>query len=116
MEYEGWKTGQALRNVRKSRHLTIEQLSERVNKSPSHINQIELGSRKMSVDLLYLLMTALHTDANTILGIISEEDRDSAITDEVNDGVVDQKLRTLSPQQKKYFEAVFCNMIDAYPA
>ena len=97
MEYEGWKTGQALRNVRKSRHLTIEQLSERVNKSPSHINQIELGSRKMSVDLLYLLMTALHTDANTILGIIPEEDRDSAITDEVNDGVVDQKLRTLSP-------------------
>lgn len=50
MEYEGWKAGQALRNVRKSRHLTIEQLSERVNKSPSHINQIELGSRKMSVD------------------------------------------------------------------
>lgn len=46
MEYEGWKAGQALRNVRKSRHLTIEQLSERVNKSPSHINQIELGSRK----------------------------------------------------------------------
>lgn len=69
MEYEGWKAGQALRDVRKSRHLTIEQLSERVNKSPSHINQIELGSRKMSVDLLYLLMTALHTDANTILGI-----------------------------------------------
>lgn len=28
MEYEGWKAGQALRNVRKSRHLTIEQLSE----------------------------------------------------------------------------------------
>lgn len=30
MEYEGWKAGQALRDVRKSRHLTIEQLSERV--------------------------------------------------------------------------------------
>ena len=74
MEYEGWKAGQALRDVRKSRHLTIEQLSERVNKSPSHINQIELGSRKMSVDLLYLLMTALYTDANTILGIAPEED------------------------------------------
>ena len=112
MEYEGWKAGQALRDVRKSRHLTIEQLSERVNKSPSHINQIELGSRKMSVDLL----TALHTDANTILGIAPEEDASQKETDKKEDSIVDRKLSMLEPQRKKYFESVFCNMIDAYPA
>lgn len=116
MEYEGWKAGQALRDVRKSRHLTIEQLSERVNKSPSHINQIELGSRKMSVDLLYLLMTALNTDANTILGIAPEEDARQKETDKKEDSIVDRKLSMLEPQRKKYFESVFCNMIDAYPA
>lgn len=49
--------------------MTIEELSDRVDKSVSHIHQLELGSRKMSVDLLIALVSVLDTDANRILRI-----------------------------------------------
>lgn len=69
MKYDGILIGQAVRNIRTERGLTIEELSDRVDKSVSHIHQLELGSRKMSVDLLLALVSVLDTDANRILRI-----------------------------------------------
>ena len=69
MKYDGILIGQAVRDIRTERGLTIEELSDRVDKSVSHIHQLELGSRKMSVDLLLAFVSVLDTDANRILGI-----------------------------------------------
>lgn len=46
MEYDGILIGQSVRDIRTERGLTIEELSDRVGKSVSHIHQLELGSRK----------------------------------------------------------------------
>ena len=61
------KVGKFIAKLRKEKNMTIEELSEAVGKSPSHIAQIEQGSRRLGINLLYELITVLETDANTIL-------------------------------------------------
>lgn len=73
MEYDGILIGQAVRDIRTERGLTIEELSDWVGKSVSHIHQLELGSRKMSVDLLLALVSVLDMDVNRILKIEKTE-------------------------------------------
>lgn len=55
----------------------------------------------MSIDLLYRLMDALDTDANTILGI-KEKDEKS----------VDERLKELSPKMKETLTELFLKTID----
>ena len=55
----------------------------------------------MSIDLLYRLMDALDTDANTILGI-KEKDEES----------VDERLKELSPKMKETLKELFLKTID----
>lgn len=106
MTYDGLIVGQTVRNLRNENHLTIEQLSEAVDKSASHIIQMELGSRKMSVDLLYSLMTAFNTDANSVLGI-SESKKVISI---------DKALMSLEESKRKYLTGIFLDMIARMPA
>ena len=103
MEYDGLTVGDNIRNLRKGEGMTIEELGLSVDKSASHINQIELGSRKMSIDVLYQLMTVLHTDANTILGVQSKIDDDTYS--------VDQQLKMLSNDKREYLLDTFQYMI-----
>ena len=63
--------------------------------------QLEEGSNKMSIDLLYRLMDALDTDANTILGI-KENDENS----------VDKRLKELNPKLKETLTELFLKTID----
>lgn len=81
MEYIGWKIGQQLRNLRKNSGMTLEELSAKVDKSTSHINQIELGSRKMTMDLLFSVMKVLEVDANTVLAIPQKEVKEQVSID-----------------------------------
>lgn len=81
MEYIGWKIGQQLRNLRKNSGMTLEELSDKVDKSTSHINQIELGSRKMTMDLLFSVMKVLEVDANTVLVIPQKEVKEQVSID-----------------------------------
>lgn len=110
MKYEGLFVGQVLRNLRIEKRMTIEKFSEVVDKSPSHINQIELGSRKMSIDLLYAFMTALDTDANCVLGIPYK------IRNTQNCISVDEKLMRLNEGQRNYLTNIFVEMIEKIPA
>ena len=55
----------------------------------------------MSIDLLYRLMDALDTDANTILGI-KENDENS----------VDKRLKELNPKLKETLTELFLKTID----
>lgn len=69
VKYEGWNVGSIIRQLRRDKNMTIDELSEAVGKSVSHITQVEEGTRRISIDLLYALVTELDTDANTILAI-----------------------------------------------
>ena len=72
-QYDSFTAGQAVRDLREAKGWTIEKLAEEVDKSESHIHQLELGSRKMSIELLFALMGTFGTDANTILGVPDKE-------------------------------------------
>ena len=60
-----------------------------------------VGNNKMSIDLLYRLIDALDTDANTILGI-KENDENS----------VDKRLKELNPKLKETLTELFLKTID----
>ena len=94
MKYEGWNVGSIIRQLRRDKNMTIDELSEAVGKSVSHITQVEEGTRRISIDLLYALVTELDTDGN-----IS----------------VDEELRKLSPEMRTYFSQQFVQMIKEIP-
>ena len=114
MEYDGIRIGQSVRDIRMEKGMTIEQLCEKVDKSVSHIHQMELGSRKMSIDLLLSLVTALDTDANSILGILPKESPNEA-DGEQNNVSVDEELDRLSETQRAYLQGIFLTMIQRIP-
>lgn len=115
MEYDGILIGQAVRSIRTERGLTIEELSDRVDKSVSHIHQLELGSRKMSVDLLLALVSVLNTDANRILRIEKTGEvygREQESNTRVS---IDEELNKLSEKQRDYLREIFLKMIQKFP-
>ena len=94
--------------LRKERNMTVEDLSAELGVSTSHINQIEQGCRKMSVDLLYKLMDVLNVDANTLL----------AVPEMLNVGFnisIDEELYELPQEQQKYLKNLFLQMIRKFP-
>lgn len=105
MKYEGWNVGSIIRQLRRDKNMTIDELSEAVGKSVSHITQVEEETRRISIDLLYALVTELDTDANTILAIQNKQGNIS----------VDEELRKLSPEMRTYFSQQFVQMIKEIP-
>ena len=71
-QYDGLVVGQRIRNLRVEAGYELGEFSDELGKSESHIKQVELGSRKISLDLLISLMEVLHVDANSILGESSD--------------------------------------------
>lgn len=108
MEYDGLKAGQEIRRLRNRKRMSILDLSGKLEVSASHINQIELGSRKMSIDLLYKLMDVLDADANTLLAVPTKAD--------LADGVsIDAQLKRISADKQRYLVGVFQQMIEKLP-
>jgi transcriptional regulator with XRE-family HTH domain len=108
MVYDKFVVGQAVRKLRIDKHMTIGSLAEAVNRSSVHMNMIELGTRKMSFDLLFALMTVFHTDANTVLGVPFNKEH----TEEVS---VDERLEQLEKKQREYYKVEFLHMLDNIP-
>lgn len=108
MKYDSFTAGQAVRDLREAKGWTIEKLAEEVDKSESHIHQLELGSRKMSIELLFALMGTFGTDANTILGV---QDRECS-TEEIS---IDIMLERLPEMQREYLKWQFIRMIEEFP-
>ena len=103
MIYDEYKSGQAIRRFRKSRHMTLEALGETIGVSASHLAQVEQGRRRMSFDLLFALMTVFKTDANSILDVTEKE-----VNSEVS---IDAELNRLEPKIKNYLTKSFIGMI-----
>ena len=103
MEYNSFEVGQAIRAQRIKCHKTFE-----VNRSKYHMNLIELGTRKMGMELLFELITVLHTDANSVLGIPAENGNTLNVS-------IDNRLKQLNPEQQKYYTKMFMYMLDNKP-
>lgn len=86
--------------------MSIGELRDDVGKSESHMKQVELGSRKISLDLLLSLMTVLETGANDILAYDKEETKQVSI---------DSQLKSLPEKQRNYLTNIFQSMIEEYP-
>ena len=109
MEYKGLEVGNTIKSLRIKKNVSVFELAYRAKISQSHVYQLEEGNNKMSIDLLYRLMDALDTDANTILGI-----------KEKNENSVDERLKELNPKMKKTLtelsaETVVTNFFSALP-
>lgn len=98
--YNGLVVGPIIRNHRIERHLTIDEMSERMGISSSTVAQVEQGGRGLSMKMLFKCIDLFGTDANTILNIHTNKDS------------IDALLDTLPAEQKKYFVDVFKMMIN----
>lgn len=105
-QYDGLVVGQRIRNLRVEAGYELGEFSDELGKSEFHIKQVELGSRKISLDLLISLMEVLHVDANSILGESSDH----------KDNSIDAKLQELPEPQRQYFTTMFLTMLANYPA
>ena len=81
--------------------MTLDDLSEVTGMSISGIKQVEYGTRRLSMKALFLFMNVFGCDANTILGIHSD-----------NRETIDDRLNSLDPSRKTYFTETFNFMLD----
>lgn len=104
--YDGILIGQKIRDLRIKSGMSLGELSDDVGKSESHMKQVELGSRKMSLDLLLSLMTVFQTGANDIL-LYNTNSKESES--------IDSQLASLPENERKYLISIFQSMINEYP-
>ena len=102
MQYEGWKVGENIRQLRKGKNLSMSDFCEQFGKSESHMRMVELGHRKISLDMLYELMAFFDTDADHILGVYAKTDSSES---------VDAMLWELPDEQREYIKGVVSFMI-----
>lgn len=64
--------GQRIKQARKEKHLTQEQLAEACSISTSFLGHIERGTRIASLETLYSLCNALNVSADYLIGLQTE--------------------------------------------
>lgn len=74
-----------LRNLRKARGLSINNLAEKVGADYQQIGRIERGQTQLTVDLLYKLSAVLETPISNILG---KSATDSEIASSENENII----------------------------
>lgn len=65
MDYE--KLGQRIKEIRKQRNMSQQELSYEIEYSVPHISHVENGSRKLSVDFLVKTANALQVTTDCLL-------------------------------------------------
>jgi len=109
VKYDTLAVGTAIRTLRERKKKSIIDFSLEIDTSASHLNQLELGNRQMSIQMLFKLMNGLGVDANTILAVHQE-------TGLVDDVSIDEMLRLMPAEKQRYFIGIFKQMMQAYPA
>lgn len=56
-----------MRDLRKARNMTLDELAARVGTTKGYLSQIETGARKPSIDMLRQIAEALGSDAGAII-------------------------------------------------
>ena len=103
MEYDGNVIGPRLRELRKSRKMTLDKVCELTGLSISTLKQVEQGGRRLSMASLYLLMTVYGCDANTVLNIP---------TDMSEKHFLEMKLEELPEGKKEKCRELFGQIIE----
>ena len=63
-----------LRSLRNTLGLSLDEVAERTNLSPSTISRVETGKRTISLDILLPLATALQVDLDALLDVRGDDD------------------------------------------
>ena len=95
-QYEGYEIGPILREIRKDKRLTVEDVADTAGISVSTLSQLEQGGRNLSMRNLYVY----ETDANTLLNL------------EVASDSIDAKLKRLPVEQRQFLMKSFDFMIE----
>ena len=96
--------GDRIKEARKNRKLTQEQLAERLDVSVEFIGQIERGLKLPSMQVFVKLIEALNVSADYLL-------RDSVSTGQLfGENALGRKIENLKPKQRIALEA----LIDTY--
>ena len=101
MKYDKIETGVNLRQLRIESKLSPGEVSDIVDKSESHIMQLERGSRNLTVEMLCKFADVYNTDPNTILGISSQRMV-----------VMIDKLKSLPTETSEQLIGTFISVID----
>ena len=94
MEYNFIHTSKCLQDIREKMAMTQSQMAEALDISLTHYAQIEQGGHKMSLDLLFKMMTFCQVDANTLL-------LDNACTDSSREMKVFNRIENLNAKEKE---------------
>ena len=70
------RIGTLIREKRNSRHITQEQLAEKVNLSTGMIGQIERGETMPSIENLYIIIQELDIDPRSLFGTTAPKNAD----------------------------------------
>lgn len=108
MEYNSLLVGERLRNLRKSHYLTQMELAEQLDISFIHYSQIEQGRHRISINLLFRIMTLFQIDANSILGIRTTKEKELLFSK------IEKVLNDLQPQEKKQVYSTCEILLDIY--
>ena len=93
--------GEKLRELRKSKGLTQQQLATLIGVRNSVISFYELGERIPSPEIIKKLASALHVSADFLLGIEKKESVDVTGLDEGDKKLVCMLIDTLRKKNKK---------------
>jgi transcriptional regulator with XRE-family HTH domain len=86
--------GLNLRYYRKQRHLSQEQLAEKVDISPKHLSTIETGAAFVSAELLERLTENLHVSASALFYSIEEKSSDDSSLNKMDQIIEKELLKT----------------------
>ena len=87
--------GKNIRRFRKERGYRLEDLAEMVGLSANYMGAIERGEKQPSLETFIAIVNCLGTSADFILADILTESY------QVKESLLSEKLRGLSPQQRK---------------
>lgn len=98
------RIGENIRQLRKRRGLSQEQLALRAEINPSYMGQVERGEKNPTIDVLSKIALALQMPIEQIVGVISESDF-AAVAEEA--GYLDKIAHQLNGLSLKEQEAVY---------
>ncbi len=99
--------GQHIRNARRKKHMTQEQLAEKIEMSASFLGHIERGSRAASLETLVAICNALSVSPSELL-------QDSLVNEAQKE--IEQLLASMSPAELKQFKKVLALMCKVAPS
>lgn len=100
---------QKIKQYRKIRSMTQEELAEEIGVTTDHIASIESGRRKVSVENLIRFCESFHIDTSELLPI-GKQDDDTLKQSWIND--INETLGLLSMSQLGLVRAMICALND----